>query len=84
MNWEIGIDIYTLLCIKEITNENLLEHRELYSVLCGDLSRKEIQKTGAVCIRMAGSVCSTVETNTTLQNNSTPVTFFFKEACMNN
>ena len=24
MNWEIGIDIYTLLCIKQITKENLL------------------------------------------------------------
>ena len=24
MNWEIGINIYTLLCIKQITNENLL------------------------------------------------------------
>ena len=24
MNWETGIDIYTLLCIKQITNENLL------------------------------------------------------------
>ena len=24
MNWEIGIDIYTLICIKEITSENLL------------------------------------------------------------
>ena len=24
MNWEIGIDVYTLLCIKYITNENLL------------------------------------------------------------
>ena len=24
MNWEIRIDIYTLLCIKQITNENLL------------------------------------------------------------
>ena len=24
MNWEIGIDTYTLLCIKQITNENLL------------------------------------------------------------
>ena len=23
-NWEIGIDIYTLLCIKQVTNENLL------------------------------------------------------------
>ena len=24
MNWEIGIDIYTLTCIKQITNDNLL------------------------------------------------------------
>ena len=24
MNWEIGIDIYTLICIKWMTNKNLL------------------------------------------------------------
>ena len=24
MNWEIGVDIYILLCIKQITSENLL------------------------------------------------------------
>ena len=24
MNWEIGIDIYTLICIKWTTNKNLL------------------------------------------------------------
>ena len=24
MNWEIGIDIYTLICTKWITNKNLL------------------------------------------------------------
>ena len=24
MNWEIGVDIYTLICIKWITNKNLL------------------------------------------------------------
>ena len=24
MDWEIGIDIYTLLCIKQITNKDLL------------------------------------------------------------
>ena len=24
MNWEIGIDMYTLICIKLITNKNLL------------------------------------------------------------
>ena len=24
MNWETGIDIYTLICVKWITNKNLL------------------------------------------------------------
>ena len=24
MNWEIGFDIYTLICIKQVTNKNLL------------------------------------------------------------
>ena len=24
MNWEIGIDMYTLICIKQITNKSLL------------------------------------------------------------
>ena len=24
MNWEIGIDIYTLICIKQVSNKNLL------------------------------------------------------------
>ena len=24
MNWEIGIDMYTLICIKQMTNKNLL------------------------------------------------------------
>ena len=63
MNWETRTDIYTLLCIKQITNENLLHSTgELYSALCGDLNRKEIQKRG----HMADSLCCTTETNTTL------------------
>ena len=24
MNWEIGIDMYTLMCIKRMTNKNVL------------------------------------------------------------
>ena len=28
-NWEIGIDIYTLLCIKQITNKNLLYKKKI-------------------------------------------------------
>ena len=44
------------------------ELREHYSVLCGDLNKKEIQKRGdiLICICMADSLCCTVDTNTTL------------------
>ena len=43
MNWEFGIDIYTLLilCIKGIT-------AELYSVLCGDLMGRKSKKQGSM------------------------------------
>ena len=43
MNLEIGIDIHTLLCIKQITNENLLycTGNSIYSMLCGDLDGKK-------------------------------------------
>ena len=27
MNWEIGIDMYTLMCIKLMTNKNLLHKK---------------------------------------------------------
>ena len=36
INRETGIDIYTLLCIKQVTKENLLYSTELCSMLCGD------------------------------------------------
>ena len=45
MNWEIGIDLYTLLCVNQVTNERLYR-RELGSMFCGDLNGKEIQKRG--------------------------------------
>ena len=40
--------------------------REFYSVLCGDLNGKEIQKRGDMCMRIADPLCCTVEANTTL------------------
>ena len=36
------------------------------SVLSADLNGKEIQKGGGTCIRIADSLCCTVETNTVL------------------
>ena len=45
MSGKIGTGIYTLLilCLKHVTNENLLPSTG-NSVLCGDLNGKEIQK----------------------------------------
>ena len=31
MNWEIGIDMYTLMCIKWMTNKNLLYKKRKYN-----------------------------------------------------
>ena len=35
MNWEIGMDMYTLMCIKLTTNKNLLEKKKKSSALIG-------------------------------------------------
>ena len=43
-----------------------------YSMLCGDLNGKEIQKRGDICIHTADSLCCTAETNTMLSSNYTP------------
>lgn len=46
MDWEFGIDIYTLLCIKQITDENLLYNTgnftEFGVTTMGRKSRREI------------------------------------------
>ena len=33
MNWETGIDIYTLICIKWITNKNLLYKKDKQMII---------------------------------------------------
>ena len=64
MNWKIGVDIDTplILCIQQVTNEKLLYSTGNYSVLHSDLSGKEIQKRGAICVHTADSLCCGVET----------------------
>ena len=54
INWQIGIDIYTLLCIKYITKKNLLYstgNSTQYSVMAymGKESKKK-KKRVAICI----------------------------------
>ena len=33
MNWAIGIDMYTLMCIKLMTNKNLLYKKKILTVI---------------------------------------------------
>lgn len=63
--WKVGWDeretetgIYATMQKKRRTNENLPggAHRELYSMLCGDLNRKEIQKRDSTCIHVTDSL----------------------------
>ena len=60
--------VCTIDTVYKIDNswEPTVEHRELYSMLHGDPSEKEIQKRGEICICIADSFCCTVETNTIL------------------
>ena len=50
--------------------------QKLYSVLCGDLNGKEVQKGGDRCICMAGSFCCTAKTN---KSNYTPIKINLKK-----
>ena len=45
----------------------------------GDLNGKEVQKGDDIRTCMADSFCCTVETNTTLQSNYTPIKINFKK-----
>ena len=63
MNREMETDIDTLLYVTQTTREDLRQSRELYSVLCGDLTRKELYKEGDACIYATDSLGCTAETN---------------------
>ena len=81
MNWEIGIDIYTLLCIKQVVNEDLI-YSTGNSTQCS-VTTKLIRKSKeegiyvcvcvCVCVCVTDSLCCTAESNTTLQSNYTPM-----------
>ena len=73
-NWEIRINRYTLLYVKQVTNKDLLYstgNSTQYSVMTyvGKESKKE-------WIYITDSLCCTPETNTTLQINYTPIKIF--------
>ena len=59
-------NIYTLLCTKQITNENWLYSTGNYAVFCDYLNGKDIQKRGDRWICIVDLLCRTAESNTTL------------------
>ena len=61
MHWEIGIDINTLLCIKQKINENRL-YSTGNSGLHGDLWGRDARKEGT-CVHVIDSLCCTEKTN---------------------
>ena len=58
--------IYTIMYKIDNLWQPNIQHRELYSMLCGDQNGKEIPKREDICIHIADSLCCTAETNTTL------------------
>ena len=72
INQKTGIDMYTLLYIKQITNKNLLystKNFTQYSVII--YMGKESKKRVDICI--TDSPCSIIESSTTLSINYTPM-----------
>ena len=64
---EFGMDVYTLLCLKQITSKRLpVWHRELCSMLCGSLDGRGVWRRMDICICMAECLCCPPESVTTL------------------
>ena len=64
---EFGMDVYTLLCLKQITSKRLtLWHRELCSVLCGSLDGRGVWRRMDTYVCMIESLPCSPETITTL------------------
>ena len=79
MNWEIGVDIYTIHCY--VKNRKLRPYCAAQGTLLSapaDLNGEEIQNRGDTCMCIAGSLCCTAEINTTLKSSCTPVKINFK------
>ena len=63
INWEDGINTYTQPYVKQISNKDLRQYREIYSVFCNNLYRDERMD---ICICITDSFCCISETNTTI------------------
>ena len=70
---ELGIDIYTLLYLKWITNKDLLYSIGNFSMLCGGLGGRGVWGRMDTCICVAESLHCSPETITILLIGHTPV-----------
>ena len=64
IDWEFGIDMYTLLYLTWITNKDLLDSTRNCSVLCGGKDRRGVWGRMDTCICMAELLCCPNETIT--------------------
>ena len=66
VNWAFGINIYTLLYIKEMINKDLLfSTGKIYSILRNNPNEKRFEKGMDIRICLTHSLCCTPVTNTT-------------------
>ena len=76
-NREIGIDVYTVLYVKQVINKNLLYSTgNFYSIFCNGPCGKRMKKKVNICI--TDSTLCIPKTHTTLYITYTPIKFFFK------
>lgn len=54
-----------MLRVRQVADEGLLVAQGTCSALSGDLGGREVQKRGDTCVYLVGSLCRTVEANTT-------------------
>ena len=72
MNGKSSIDIYTLLCVKQIASGKLLCNTgsptwcSVMTSKCGMGEEREVQEGRDICIIMDDFYCCTAETNITL------------------
>ena len=62
----LGLTYTHYICKKDNQQGSTIEHREFYSIFCGNIYEKRIRKRINMCIYITESLCYTPETNTTL------------------
>ena len=83
MNWEIGIDMYTLMCIKWMTNKNLL-YKKINKIKFKNSKNNYGIVFGNVLMRlqaMTGGRCAQDEGTTVLQKRDLTLTLLTAGSC---